>query len=61
MSDTDEKGRRIHTCCVNCGLSFKLNENVHTLAGLVETQISGLCENCFDDITSEEEETVAEG
>jgi len=38
--------------CVDCGNAFT-EENVHTADGWRETQISGLCEDCFDLATEE--------
>lgn len=43
----------IANVCKNCGEAFS-NDNVMTDAGWIETQVSGLCEICFDDITDEE-------
>ena len=56
----DEEGsypgsRLTHTCCTQCNLHFS-QANVHTSAGWAETQISGLCEDCFDGLFEEEEE-----
>jgi hypothetical protein len=33
--------------CIDCGSSFT-SKNVQTSDGWAETQISGLCETCFD-------------
>lgn len=41
-------------CCV-CGDKFEMNVNVFTEAGMRETQISGMCERCFDTATKEPE------
>ena len=46
-----EYGNKIQTHCINCQMAFS-QENVMTSLGWVETQISGMCEKCFDDITS---------
>jgi hypothetical protein len=46
----------IYTHCVECKDLFEPGINIHTNAGLRETQISGLCENCFDEITLSVEE-----
>lgn len=45
----------LRTHCENCGDLFEPGVNVHSDAGWKETQISGFCENCFDEITLEEE------
>ncbi len=41
--------------CMNCEQPFS-KANTHSVDGWRETQISGLCENCFDEITAEAEE-----
>jgi hypothetical protein len=35
--------------CVQCNEPFS-NENVYTTAGWLETEVSGLCEACWDGI-----------
>jgi hypothetical protein len=45
--------------CVSCQKPFS-KENVFTDAGQRETQISGMCEVCFDAITSEDDETLSD-
>lgn len=40
----------IYTHCIECDQEFKLDVNVFTIAGHRETQISGLCECCFDEL-----------
>jgi hypothetical protein len=40
------------THCLNCKEEFS-NKNVYSAAGWSETQISGFCEKCFDEITAE--------
>jgi len=46
-----------YTNCVCCKEEFS-KENVFTQEGAAETQISGMCEKCFDEILEwcEEEE-----
>jgi hypothetical protein len=44
-----------YTNCVCCKEEFS-KENVFTKEGAAETQISGMCEKCFDAIFEEEEE-----
>lgn len=44
-----------HICCVDCGEPFTA-DNVHSIEGWSETQISGLCEDCFDALFEEMEE-----
>ncbi len=39
--------------CVECG-DFFTKDNTHTEMGWRETQISGMCENCFDSLFDEE-------
>ncbi len=39
--------------CVNCGAGF-CGKNVHTKMGWQETQISGFCENCYDEMFKED-------
>jgi hypothetical protein len=43
----DQDIRRTH--CVGCGARFT-EANVYSHAGWLETQISGLCESCFDTV-----------
>ena len=43
------------THCVKCSKPFT-EKNVHTMDGWRETQISQMCEDCFDEITKEEDE-----
>lgn len=40
--------------CVNCTQPFSA-ANTHSKDGWIETQISGLCEDCFDEICEEAE------
>lgn len=42
-----------YTHCQHCSESFSL-KNTSTHSGWKETQISGVCENCFDNLFSEE-------
>lgn len=44
-----------YTCCVSCTEPFHPT-NTHTSDGWKETQISGMCENCFDSLFTEEGE-----
>lgn len=44
----------VYTQCGVCGQLFT-DENVHTAAGWRETQISGDCENCFDELFDDDE------
>ncbi len=41
--------------CIECGESFELGGNCSTLEGILETQISGMCEECFDELFDEDE------
>lgn len=47
-----------YTHCIECGEPFT-EANVHTRDGVLETQISGMCEDCFDALFEgyEEDET----
>lgn len=42
--------------CVQCNQAFS-NDNTWSEAGWRETQISGLCERCFDSEFADEEES----
>jgi hypothetical protein len=42
--------------CISCGQPFT-DGNVHSDAGWRETQISGMCEDCFDTLLEEEEDS----
>ena len=42
-----EVGHHMLTHCMDCGQAFS-SENTHSEAGWKETQISGICEDCFD-------------
>jgi hypothetical protein len=44
---------RYHVC-IDCKQPFT-SENVHSPEGWRETQISGMCEDCFDDLFVEAE------
>lgn len=44
------------TTCAFCHEKFEMGKNVFTEEGKRETQISGMCERCFDDATKEPEE-----
>jgi len=39
--------------CVSCNEPFS-NDNTHTSLGWAETQISGMCEDCFDQLFKED-------
>lgn len=47
-----ETGEPLQLSCVECDRAFS-TENVHTPAGWRETQMSGLCEDCFDRLFEE--------
>ncbi len=42
--------------CVQCKNEFS-SENTHTELGWKETQISGMCEDCFDNLFIDEEQS----
>lgn len=44
--------------CISCQCAFS-NQNVYSKEGWAETQISGLCEKCFDKATLCEEDDNA--
>jgi len=44
---------RPYTRCIQCGEPFT-EQNVHTVDGWGETQISGECEDCFDELFKDE-------
>lgn len=48
------KGEPLWADCIKCGHAFTGN-NVHSRAGWRETQITGYCEDCFDEIFKDEE------
>lgn len=48
-----EKTKYAH--CVDCGEEFS-GANVHSVDGALETQISGLCEDCFGAIFEDMDE-----
>lgn len=41
-----------HLTCTSCREHFS-EDNVHTSDGWKETQISGMCENCYDELFAE--------
>lgn len=42
-----------HTACISCRKRFS-SANTRTSRGWAETQISGMCETCFDELFKEE-------
>lgn len=48
-----------YTKCKNCNKPFT-DENVYSQDGWKETQISGICELCFDNITKEPEDEFSD-
>lgn len=52
---SNEEPDNKYTLCVKCKCPFT-SKNVHTIEGWRETQISGMCEDCFDALTIEYEE-----
>ena len=49
-----DRGLQVHKNCVCCNTPFS-GKNVFTPSGWRETQISGMCEKCFDDLFKEDE------
>ncbi len=49
------KDQMTYTKCFNCGEPFD-DGNTYTQLGWIETQISGICECCFDSLFEPEEE-----
>lgn len=45
----------IYIACINCGECFS-PANIFTAAGAKESQISSMCEKCFDALFSEEDD-----
>jgi hypothetical protein len=45
--------------CVRCGAGFS-DLNVHTDAGWREIRLSGMCEDCFDEVTIYDEDEELE-
>jgi hypothetical protein len=43
----------LYPACAECRKIFS-SENTHSRLGWAETQISGMCENCFDSLFKEE-------
>jgi hypothetical protein len=41
--------------CYHCKEPFS-DQNVHSAAGWAETRISGMCENCWDELFADEDE-----
>lgn len=50
LPDPEPAGRDIWPLCRSCRQPFS-DANVYTEAGWLETQISGMCEVCFDLVT----------
>ncbi len=55
FSILQSQGKVNYNCCVSCNEPFH-PINTRTSNGWKETQISGMCENCFDNIFTEEED-----
>lgn len=60
MSDLDDLKAKLEKAvdkqpgiCVQCRQPFT-DKNVHTEAGWKETKISGMCEDCFDEMWGDE-------
>jgi hypothetical protein len=49
LNGTQENRDQLLLQCADCGQPFS-NSNMHTAAGWRESQISGICEDCFDDL-----------
>lgn len=49
FKDYKEAGMQIQCTCISCGAEFS-PENVRSSAAWRETQISGMCENCWDEL-----------
>lgn len=57
--DLPEAEEERYCACVNCEQPFT-DKNTHSAAGWRETQISGLCEDCFDQVTADLEDEQGE-
>lgn len=44
-------------CCTDCGRPIVFGENVFTADGAKEASISGMCEQCFDELFDSEDES----
>jgi len=44
--------------CITCKMSVKPGVNIHSPEGAAEYRISGMCEDCFDALFTEEEEDM---
>lgn len=44
--------------CINCKIPAQSGVNIHSPAGAAEYRISGMCEDCFDALFTEEEEDM---
>ncbi len=51
------EGKLRYRACQECGDDFT-PRTVHTKQGWAETQISGICENCFDELFREPDEII---
>lgn len=50
---TNVRDKLLYLRCTDCGEGFT-EHNVKTAEGWEETQISGMCENCYDFLFSED-------
>lgn len=55
--DLYQNGHLRYKHCMLCSSQFGI-DNVHTAAGWAETQISGTCEECWDELFADEEEDL---
>lgn len=58
LPDSEAEYRQLqqprYTHCVDCCKPFS-STNTHSAAGWRETQLSAMCEDCFDELFSEDE------
>lgn len=55
LEQLKQQGRLLYAKCCDCDATFSA-ANLHTPLGYVESQISGMCEDCFDHLLAQEPE-----
>jgi NAD-dependent SIR2 family protein deacetylase len=50
------KGTMKYAKCLDCGLPLHTADAARTPAGWLDTQITGICEPCFDNMFGDDEE-----
>ena len=49
------KNKLLQAICMDCQQPFEWGKNIHTEDGVKEAELSGMCEECFDDLFSEDD------